>query len=197
MNTSLTMRAQLALPAQPTRLHGRWLRIARLTWWTLAGYPVLLFLLGLAPALEQLRTPVAAPPIASWHYLVLSIPQARVLEASGISLELYATYMTALEVFQALAYASCGLLIFWRRSDELIALITSLTLVVLGVYLIPNTPGSAFVAYPQLPPLQGATFIWGNWLFPALLYLLPNGRFALRWHRWFFCCGAHTSHTLS
>ncbi|MGQ0602978.1 MAG: hypothetical protein ACT4QE_14945 [Anaerolineales bacterium] len=175
-----------AFTSQPTRLSGRWLTLARVGWCVLAIYPMVLFGLGIAPALNALRVPCDPSACIPYHWGVLSPEQAQTLETSGLSLEAYALAFTGLEVFQAVVFAGCGWLIFLRRSNEAIALIASLAVVSLGVYLIPNTPGSAFVAFPALWPLQSLTFIWGNWLFPALLYLLPDGRFVPRWGRWFF-----------
>lgn len=168
------------------RVPARWLTPVRLLWWVLAIYPALLFVIGLAPAFEQLRMACELSACNETHWFALTPQQARALEESGISLHLYAVYMSALEVVQALVFAGCGLLIFLRRSDEWIAIITSLVLVALGVYLIPNAPGSAFLSYPWLRPLAYPTFIWGNWLFAALLFGLPDGRFVPRWSRWFF-----------
>jgi signal transduction histidine kinase len=119
------------------------------------------------------------------HWFTLTIAQTRALESHGFSLDFYAAFMSASEVFQAVVFAGCGLLIFLRRSDEWIALIASLALVVLGVFLIPAAPGSTQAANPWLTPVIEATYIWGNWLFPLLLFLLPDGRFVPRWSYWF------------
>lgn len=168
------------------RVPARWLTPARAAWWVLAVYPAVLFVLGLAPAIEQLRVACDPGACTSTHWFALTPQQARSLAGNGISLEIYALAMTTLEVVQALVYAGCGLLIFLRRSDEWIALISSLVLVLLGVFLIPNTPSQALLTYPGLAPLVKMTFVWGNWLFPALLFLLPDGRFVPRWSRWVF-----------
>ncbi len=181
MNSTLT-----AIPPQPLRLSGRWLVAARVVWCLLAGYPVLLFLLGIAPSIEVLSVPCDPSRCNDDSFYTLLPHQAAELAVNGFSLNQYAAYMTGLEMLQAAVFAACGLLIFTRRSDEGIALVASLAVVVLGVYLIPSTPGGVFVAHPWLGPLLQATFIWGNWVFPALLFLLPDGRFVPRWGRWFF-----------
>jgi signal transduction histidine kinase/SAM-dependent methyltransferase len=157
----------------------------RVVWCVLAIYPAALFVLAVAPGFEQLRVACDPPICTSLHWFALTSEQARALADNGFSLDFYALYVSALEVFQALVFTGCGLLIFLRRSGEWIALIAALALIVLGVYLIPNAPGVVLEAYPQLKPLIAATYIWGNWLFPSLLFLLPDGRFAPRWLKWF------------
>lgn len=186
MTATLTASNYAAATGQPIRLTGRRLTLARVAWGVLAGYPVVMFVLAVAPGFQQLRVACDPPVCTSLHWFALTAEQARTLAANGISLDLYALYMSALEVFQALIFTGCGVLIVYRRSDEWMALIASLALIVLGVYLIPNAPGVALGAYPQLEPLIAATYIWGNWLFPALLFLLPDGRFVPHWSKWFF-----------
>jgi signal transduction histidine kinase len=155
---------------------------------------MVLFALGIAPALAVLRIPCDPPTCIPQHWGVLSSEQAQALAARGIALEQYAIAFTGLEGLQALVFAGCGWLIFLRRSDEAIALIASLALVCLGMFLIPNTPQQAFRGSPAMWLVQSLTYIWGNWLFPALLFLLPNGRFVPRWGRWFFVLwGAYIS----
>lgn len=73
---------------------------------------------------------------------------------------------------------------FLRRSDEPIALIASLAVLCMGVHLISGIPVLARFIIPGIEPLVLFTYVWGNWLFPALLYLLPDGRFVPRWGRW-------------
>jgi hypothetical protein len=181
----------------PARLSGRWLIAARVGWCVLAIYPMVLFGLGIAPALAALRIPCDPPTCIPNHWGVLSSEQAQALAARGIALEQYAIVSTGLELVQALVFAGCGWLIFLRRSDEAIALIASLALVCLGVFLMPNTPSLVRVPFPELQPLLSLTFIWGNWLFPALLFLLPDGRFVPRWGRWFFVLwGAYISYAI-
>jgi signal transduction histidine kinase len=184
METAFT--TQSASTPQSIRLSGRWLMAARIAWWMLAGYPTLLFLLGLVPAFELLRIPCDPTACNKDNFFVLLPEQAQALAARGFSLNDYAAYINGLHLFQAISLAGCGLLIFLRRSDETIALLTSLALVVLGVYLIPGTASAAFLAFPWLRPLGIITYIWGNWIFPALLFLLPDGRFVPRWGRLFF-----------
>ena len=74
------------------------------------------------------------------------------------------------EIFYGVPYA----LKLLAETDEGIALLASLALVVLGVFLIPNAPHSASLPFPALKALGAPTFIWGNWLFPALLFLHPT-----------------------
>lgn len=186
MSTTPTALTPITAAPQPIRLSGRVLTLARVVWCVFAIYPVVLFVLGITPALNALQTTCDPSTCIPLHWGTLSPEQASVLEAGGISLEAYAFYFTALEAFQAVVFAGCGCLIFLRRSDEGIALLASLAVLALGVYLIPNTAAQAGFAFPALSPLLRFTFVWGNWLFPALLFLLPDGRLVPRWGLWFF-----------
>jgi hypothetical protein len=83
----------------------------------------------------------------------------------GISLGWYAAYDTALVVVFALVFWALAAAIFWRRSDDLMALYTSLTLVLSGVFL-PNWMVLLVPLYPSLTPavdlLNAATYCWAT-----------------------------------
>src|SRR5262245_3782836 len=94
MSSSLTSTA-----TQPIRLSGRVLALARVVWCVLALYPMALFVLGIAPALNALRVPCDLSTCVPFHWGMLTPQQAQTLEAGGFSLEAYALYFTGLEVF--------------------------------------------------------------------------------------------------
>jgi len=101
----------------------------------------------------------------------------------GLSLDFYATYEVALYIVLIGVYTIIGAVIFWRRSDDRIALVASLALVT-----IPAGLGSSELA--TLPsawwlPGQFAAFL-GDISFFLFFYLFPTGRFVPRWTRWFW-----------
>jgi hypothetical protein len=83
-----------------------------------------------------------------------------------------------------LAYISIGLVIFWRRSDELMGMLTSIMLIFFSPYLTSGvnvwiseksgweTFGGVMVG------IAGGTVIF-------FIFLFPNGRFVPAWLRWF------------
>ena len=74
-----------------------------------------------------------------------------------------------------------AVLIIWRRSDDWVALLVALALVVEGTTFISYTLEFSRSAW-QVPASLMGTFSWGVvfLLFP----LFPDGRFVPRWTRW-------------
>jgi hypothetical protein len=107
--------------------------------------------------------------------------QTNALHAEGLSLQFFALYTTALIVVTEFIYIGLGVIIFLRRSDDGIALLTSLTLVTFG--------GAAFTGTMHaLTPVNGALDfttralnVVGQSAFLVFLYVFPDGRFRPRW----------------
>lgn len=94
----------------------------------------------------------------------------------SVSLDVYAAYQTGLIAVFALVFLAAGALLFQRRSDDRIALLVSLWLVLIGVTGNPLLD-PLIRDYPawQTPVrfLQGAAI----GCFPIFTYLFPDGRF--------------------
>jgi hypothetical protein len=100
----------------------------------------------------------------------------------GRSPRFFALYFMWLDLTTALAYAVTALVIFWRRSDDKIALLLSLALITFGAAITPATDllqTSTLEWRATLAPLQTL----GRGLSIIALYLFPNGRFVPRWTR--------------
>jgi hypothetical protein len=83
-----------------------------------------------------------------------------------------------------LGYFVTGLVIFWRKSDDLMGLLTSLMLIFFGPYLISG----ANIIVSEQPGWEiiGAVMVGlGSSVVIFFLFLFPNGRFVPRWTRWF------------
>jgi hypothetical protein len=100
----------------------------------------------------------------------------------GLSVEIFAAYFFALEVTFVAVSSAIGVAIFWRKSDDQMALFVSLMLVTLGAALT--------VPYPLLDlPLiwtlsaEVVSFIGGASMV-LFFYLFPDGRFVPPWTRW-------------
>jgi signal transduction histidine kinase len=94
-------------------------------------------------------------------------------------------YVMASEVLFAFICATIGFLIFWRRSDDWMALLASLTFIVLLLGL--SVPVGLF-REKMLGTWQIVLFdlwlLFGCGLLPLLFYLFPNGQFVPRLTRY-------------
>ena len=113
----------------------------------------------------------------------ISFEEARRLEELGLSSHFYATYTLALEISFAVATFAVALLIFWRRSDDGMALLGALTLLALGI-AFPNATATLAESYPAWElPVALANFL-GPVSFTLFFCVFPNGRFVPGWTRW-------------
>jgi hypothetical protein len=106
------------------------------------------------------------------------------LEAVGVSIDFYATYLLSLSVFSMMAWCAVGAVIFWRRSDDWMAIFTSLCLILFGTFALDDVPIVLAERYSTLwLPVHLLQF-FGSASFLLFLFLFPNGRFVPRWTRW-------------
>ena len=174
------MSARASPPTTPS-LRGRWLLLARVAWVVVAVLTVVVFVSGLPSEFARLRAPCTEATSCAWVPR-LSAHDARELGELGISVDFFAAYFVALEVAFMTVSCAIGAAIFWRRSDERMALLVSLMLFTLGAALT--------VPYPLLNlPLvwkvsgEAVSFI-GSASLVLFLYLFPDGHFVPRWTRW-------------
>jgi hypothetical protein len=127
-----------------------------------------------------LQTPCDSATSCAWLPR-LTAENARQLGELGLSADFFAAYFIVMEVvFSAMSFA-IGSIIFWRRPEDRMALVVSLTLITFGA--------TFFVPYPLLDlPLvwklsaETISFV-GSALLILFLYLFPDGRFVPRWTR--------------
>jgi hypothetical protein len=162
-------------------LRGRWLLVARTVWLALTAVSLGLFVLSLAPGYRLLRTVCEQRPCGPEQ---LSPEGARMVEELGLSLDLYAAYNVALVLVFALVFCGLAVVIFWRRSDDFIALYTSLTLVLTGIFLPEWTAELLLPIYPVLRPALAFLTSLAFCILFILFYIFPDGRFVPRWTRW-------------
>ena len=166
-----------------TRLQGRWLVLARLGWLLVVLFTLALFVGSLPVYSMRLQMPCVGTLECSLNG-ALSAAGMRALQAAGFSPGGYAAYTLALTLVVALLWSAVGLIIFWRRSDDWVALLTALTLV---LYIPGQQDGAlaalAFTHPVWSVPVEVATFLSEV---PIVLFLLlfPDGRFVPRWTRW-------------
>jgi hypothetical protein len=106
------------------------------------------------------------------------------LEAAGISTGFYAMYLLLLNVPSAMVWAGVGVVIFWRRSDNWMALLTSLCLILFGTFSLNDGPKALADHYPAVGLPVHLLQLFGTVSLAFFLFLFPNGRFVPRWARW-------------
>jgi len=178
------VRASRIASASATRLHGRWLLLGRIAWVVVAALSFSLFLLGLLPYATQLHTVCLTASAACYFDGALSPAGVQALHDLGVSLDGYVWYTVVVTVLDALVWTLVGLLIFWHRSDDWMALLAAFFLVAFNPTLTAG-PTSSFVQFSPLwaLPVKCLGFL-GAVLIGLFLYLFPNGRFVPRWMGW-------------
>jgi len=162
-----------------TRLHWLWLLLARVGWIGIVVPMYALFVANVPAYFASLHLLHAPNVQTSTGQLTLS--DVHTLQAWGLSLDFYATCMVVVSLLFQFSYAAVGVLLFWRKSDDRIALFTSFALMMLPF-------GFADLTLQALPPA------W-SWLIPTLsalgnaslllcAFVFPDGQFVPRWTRW-------------
>jgi hypothetical protein len=106
------------------------------------------------------------------------------LKAAGISIDLFARYELSMGVISVIVCSMVSVVIFWRRSDDWMALLTSLGLVAFGVFFRTDGPTALGQQYPAVWLPVNLLAFFGSMSFMLFIYLFPNGRFVPRWTRW-------------
>lgn len=152
-----------------TRLSGPWLIVARAMWLALVVPSVGLFVVSLPAYYQQLQRGCV-------DQLTCSISGAlpvQVLHTIGISSSAYAALLT---IFFVLIEATCygvGFLLFWRRSDDWLALLAAFSLVMFN-------GGLALPSPVLILPISLVSFL-GNASITVFFLLFPHGRLVPRW----------------
>lgn len=122
-------------------------------------------------------------------YVRLSPQILQDLHRLGFSPTLYIILSLVENVPLQLVYLGLGLLLFWRRSDEPVALFCAYVLVVFGgtFSLYDFTEGTVTPSLAANPILSHLTLLLlaaGEVGLVIFFYIFPSGRFAPRWTRW-------------
>src|SRR5262249_43789052 len=160
------------------RLRGRWLLAARAIWLALAVGLLVNFVVNSARNFTTLSTLCTAPPQAC-PYHQLTSENAPLLQPQGLSLEHYAAIVGSSDLFVSLVFVAVALVIFWRKSDAWIGLLTAFLLLTIGSL----GPSGNYVQGGDSPLSTGLQLLeLAVW--PALavfLFTFPTGHFTPRW----------------
>jgi len=162
-----------------TRLHWSWLLLARVGWIGIVVPMYALFVANVPAYFASLHL-LHAPNMQTFTGQ-LTPGDVHILQAWGLSLDFYATCMVVGSLFFQFSYATVGALIFWRKSDDRIALFTSFALMMLpfgfaNLTLHALPPGWSWVI-PDLMALGNASLL-------LCAFVFPDGQFVPHWTRW-------------
>jgi hypothetical protein len=154
----------------------RGLRYARIAFIALTALIVILDALAAPQAYASLSTPAIMRELQRIHFAPALYDAIQITETIG--------YM--------LIYLAMALLLFWRRSDDRMAIFCAFMLVLFGC---ATTGGFLFdIGTGATAPLLGNSvivhllilllFAGGQVCFLLFFFLFPSGRFAPRWTRW-------------
>ena len=157
-------------------LRGRRLVVARVTCLAVAAVAATVSVLGLPARYAKFRA------LGDYEPAVRDTVRSNLADL-GLSVDFYAAYLLALGVLLALACFVVAAVIFWRRSNEPMALFVAMLLVMLGA-----TFSGSIGALGELAPIWkwlGGVLNASSFAFVFLFfYLFPDGRFVPRWTRW-------------
>ena len=169
--------------AGSTHLRGRWLLAVRVVWMAIVVWALTLCAISLPAFYQRLQVPCTST-VACQLNGALTPAGIRTLQTLGISSSAYAAYNIVLLIFLVVVWSAVGFIIFWRRSDEWIALLVALALVLFNTVAQDTAPTALVMAHAAWTiPVEVMNY--ANDLSFGLFFLLfPNGRFAPNWMRW-------------
>ncbi len=164
-----------------TRLTGSRLIIARAVWLVVAIASLGLFIASLLVSYQQMLRVCVDPVTCTNLAGALPARGLQALTSSGFSVSEYAALVTIFFAITAAIWYAVGFLIFWRRSDDWLALLAAFSLVMFNVTTLGNTASVLALAYPILAlPLKLVDFL-GQVSLAVFFLLFPNGRLVPRW----------------
>jgi len=162
------------------RLQRRWLLLARAVWVALVALTLLIILASMPAFDAQLQ---AFCRVTFCTPGQLSLDTARTLHDLGLTPGLYAHLNVALIVATTMVWFAVAAIIFWRKSDDWLALLVSIMLVTgfLGTSSLTSPLEATASAWSLPSQLLHALSLIDLFLVFALF---PSGRFVPRWTRW-------------
>ncbi|TMB80879.1 MAG: hypothetical protein E6J48_09800 [Chloroflexi bacterium] len=166
--------------AADVHLRGRRLVLAQVALGVLAVFALLVFVASFPVYYMQLQVICRSSSCAVGQLTPVSV---QTLHSLGVSNESYVLFRIINTIVPALiGFAVAGMLV-WRRSNEWIALLVALMLVLTGVAGVTNTvAGSASIWHFPARLLSSLSYP----VYFLVFMIFPNGRFVPRWTRWLF-----------
>ncbi len=162
-----------------TRLHGYRLVLVRLVCLTLWVVSVGLFVASIPSEVAHLHL-LCTGTAAACNGSGPLTPDVRRLQELGLSLDFYATYTIVITSIFALGYWLVAAFLFWRKSDDRLALLAAVSL---AMFPIVFTPGVHTLPWPWWF-LAHVIILLSILCIFLFLYVFPSGHFVPRWTRW-------------
>lgn len=161
-----------------TRLRGRRLLLVRVGWLVIVGVTLALYVLSISISIVQPKVICATPPCAPSQ---LTPNDVQRLQQQGLTIELVSTYYIATDVLFEVVFVAVALVIFWRKSNDWMAILVALMLVTFSIATFSNSLDTVSAAYPALNPVSGVISLVGAFSLFLSFFLFPDGRFVPRW----------------
>jgi len=172
--SAITVERSRKRKGSETHLQGVWLVLARVAWVAITLLAIGLFVVALPSYFAYLHGINTTPPNGTQ----LPLSDVRELYRLGLSLDFYAWLNTSGIVLNLLVYVLVGVVIFWRKSDDRMALLASLALV---LFPIAFNNGVAATLPPGWVLLAECIEFAGDVCLGLFFYLFPSGQFVPRW----------------
>jgi len=161
-----------------THLHGRWLILVRIAWVVVVVLSLAVSIADIPLEFAQLHIACVGPS-CSGQQLTASIVQE--LHRMNLSVDFYAVCFVILNFGFYFVWVVVAVVIFWRKSNDWMALLVALFLVLFPATQGLGSPADVGAAYPSLHILTSFLDDLGWVSFLLFLYLFPDGRFVPRW----------------
>src|ERR671910_265195 len=168
-------------------LRGRWLLPDRVAWVAVAITALAIILFSIPSSFEHYQSVcTAASEVCAERAVDQATPEGvRALGDIGLSLRSYALLNVVVDKVFQLVWFALGALIFWRRSDDLMAVLVSVFLVSFGPVAVDPTAANTLVSSQPAwwLPVHGVQIV-GTVCSVLFFFLFPSGRFVPHWTRW-------------
>ena len=168
-----------------TRLHGVWLLLARGVWLAAMALVIVILIAAVPVRIGKLLNFLSIFIIDTSTTRAGDLDPNAVqngLQQLGISPGFYAAYNVALELIMVLGFLVVGTIIFLRKSNDLMAIAVSFTLVTFGPAL-SFTTNTLVAAQPEWRTAVNSLSIGWTTFGLIFLGLFPDGKFVPRWMR--------------
>jgi hypothetical protein len=160
-----------------TRLHGKRLILARAACLAAGILSFGVFVASVPATYEAILSHYCTRPLCN-HPTQASVQFVQQLQALGLSVQAYAIYNIMLDVIFVCTYFVVAIMLFWRRSDDWMALFAAFFLMTFAITFSSDTLEATPYWLFQFVIFLGAVSI------VVFFYLFPTGRFVPRWTRW-------------
>ena len=125
-------------PVMDTNLHGRWLFPARATCVAVGVLSFGVFVASVPATYTVLLSLLCTGPMCN-HPTPATVQFVQQLQALGISVQAYVIYYLVLNIVFVCSYFIVAIILFWRRSDDWMALFASFFLMTFAITFSSDT----------------------------------------------------------